>query len=78
MIQAILCLMLFPGIPIVQNLMIIQRVGPVVVLLQVIRVFISDKIPVPIIQLTPLIVGFIASLIVQHQTMLIVDRTHIN
>ena len=77
MIQAILCLMLFPGIPIVQNLMIIQRVGPVVVLLQVIRVFISDKIPVPIIQLTPLIVGFIASLIVQHQTMLIVDRTHI-
>ena len=76
-IQPVLGLNLQAALSIVQVVPLIQGIGRPVVLFQIVGILVADKIPVPIVNFAPLVVGFPAALIIQHQTVLVVDRTHV-
>ena len=76
MVQPILYLMFSICLSIKQLVMAVQSIGSSVVFLQIVRIFVSYKIAVSVIQLCPLVITGIASLIIEHQTMFIINWIH--
>ena len=76
MVQPILYLMFSICLSIKQLVMAVQSIGSSVVFLQIVRIFVSYKIAVSVIQLCPLVITGIASLIIEYQTMFIINWIH--
>ena len=76
-IQLVLGLCFLVRTAIIKHIMLIQYIGCIIVLFQLVGIFVTNKITISVIQFCSFIIRLITSLIVKHQAMLIIYRIHI-